>query len=500
LSNKSQLLIGNTRGKQHEILTSISDESSQEDRRDSAETLASIGCVEVSEDDFARRRFGMTKSSMAYVPLRDVPPRAVTMNGFLDLNGHGCQRVFHQHLLRSGPYGSHIFPRQNFTSQTHLPGYDSRPAFIAHCQQTGSLSAMLAHARARSCQVESSNIADQTPFVSQPMNVSRESLAAQEHSMQMQSGAAAASAQSSATAVAQNSVKICAMQPVMRKPHQSRMEATQQVLQMMNDIAAREKVDLFILPELCPVGYSEDTFRNFLPVTPKMQSLYHQIDFEFATQACKLEAYISYGTIGWKTRDDGSFRCVMRQVVLDRSGAVVASYDKSRLSDHGLCAETRYFDKGTVEPPVFSINGLKFGVLFSSDMHCPMVCNSMVRDKKADVLVQPASITRDSCLSLRTWKSFCETRAVENSVYVVGVNYGGEGYGETAIIPPWIDDEHEPISLGDINGRYLIGKIEQGVIHDARSTKPFCRRFGGERKVTLGIPVSDGESFCMYNT
>ena len=67
-----------------------------------------------------------------------------------------------------------------------------------------------------------------------------------------------------------SSLKIGAVQPKLRQEHTSPMEATEHAIQLIRQTAAQHddnktKIDLFVLPELSPIGYSEDTFENHLP-------------------------------------------------------------------------------------------------------------------------------------------------------------------------------------------------------------------------------------------
>jgi len=294
-------------------------------------------------------------------------------------------------------------------------------------------------------------------------------------------------------------LKICALQLRMRQPDETPLAATQRILDYMLSMTNKKNnnkqaIDLFVLPELSPVGYSEDTFARYLPATPMIQDMYRQIDQLFAQQARQLHAYICYGTIGWKRRQvdnnndydssssSSSLVYTIRQVVLDRTGQQVAHYDKLYLCDYGNCAaETRFFEPGRVNPLVssFSIRGFRVGILICADMRYPHLSRSLARDHQVDVILQPAAFSRDK--SFRTWKSFRETRAVENGVYWMGVNYAGEDYGETSVVPPWVDEEHEPVLLGTEES-FLIGRIERQVLNDARTNLPFHRHMCAEVK------------------
>lgn len=277
---------------------------------------------------------------------------------------------------------------------------------------------------------------------------------------------------SAKSTVVPDHVQICPLQVELRRPDESPMNATQRVVERMRTVALQIKVDLFILPELSPVGYSEDTFAKYLPNTPQNQQLYQNIDDVFAYQARRLQVFVCYGTIGWTPREDGTLKLSIRQVVLNRLGQQIASYDKMYLCGYGDCAETRFFEPGPREPVSFAIDGFRFGLLICADIRYPELSRLLVRDHKVDVLLQPAAFLRD--VSFRTWKSFRETRAVENSVYFVGVNYSGNDFGETSVTPPWVDDSHKPEVLGTDEG-FLVCKVQKNELEHVRQSMPFYR-------------------------
>lgn len=247
--------------------------------------------------------------------------------------------------------------------------------------------------------------------------------------------------------------------------------------------------DLFVLPELAPVGYSEDTFRNFLPSTPEKRQLFERIDQELINTAKRCDAYICYGTIGWKDESDGDdTQCeyYIRQKVVDPSGAIVASYDKIYLCDYGDCNETRFFTPGK-DLSTFVCKGWQIGIIVCADIRCPLLCRRLAstcciqqeEDSSSpsvldtcQVILQPACFSRD--LSFRTWKSFRETRAVENGVYLVATNYAGDYYGECSVTPPWVDEDHEPMEWQTQAGVYR-AVLQRRSVRWARENMPYYR-------------------------
>lgn len=274
-----------------------------------------------------------------------------------------------------------------------------------------------------------------------------------------------------------STLTVCAMQPDLRKKDESPLDAATRILDAIERVSERTKVDLYVVPELAPVGYSEDTFQRFLPKTQVLKDTFGLIDGAFGIRAKRLGVYICYGTIGWKTNYDGRESYTIRQKVVDRNGIVVTTYDKIYLCDYGSCSETRYFEPGQWYPASFQIDGFRLGLLICADMRYPSLSRALARDHRVDALIQPAAFSRDT--SFRTWQAFAETRAVENTVYFLGANYAGTDFGETKFVGPWVDEEHESVCLGTENG-YLVGQISRSVLKYYRSAMPFHQRLCAE--------------------
>ena len=104
-------------------------------------------------------------------------------------------------------------------------------------------------------------------------------------------------------------------------------------------------------------------------------------------------------------------------------------------------------------------------------MRNPSLCRRLAsKSHNCDIILQPAAFSRD--ISFRTWQSFRETRAVENSVYFVAVNYSGCNFGSTSFIEPWVDENHEPEVLGIEEG-VLVGKVKRDVLEKVRREFPY---------------------------
>ena len=296
---------------------------------------------------------------------------------------------------------------------------------------------------------------------------------------------------------------VSVVQPALRSAKQAPLEATQHVIDMMakeqqhvrnmpcqthdeqhnGQIPTASSIDLFVLPELCPVGYSEDTFANYLPTTQKLKQMFCEIDSCFAQAAQAMQAHICYGTIGWKESTDSNKKeeYFIRQVVVDPQGRCVCHYDKIHLCNYGACAETRFFTPGHT-PTSFtiakrsstlsssSVSSWTLGIVVCADMRYGRFAHRLAQGHGADIILQPACFERDC--SFRTWQPFRETRAVENGVYWLAGNYAGNDYGEASCSPPWIDDDHEPAVLGR-DETQLVVRLQKRELYEARTDLPF---------------------------
>ena len=101
-----------------------------------------------------------------------------------------------------------------------------------------------------------------------------------------------------------NHVRVCCLQIGQRQTTESLWSSAQRALSCLTSVALNENdVDLFVLPELSPLGPTQDTFAKYLPLSQEWQSIYQRIESAFSEQARALGVYIVYGTIGWHRRE-----------------------------------------------------------------------------------------------------------------------------------------------------------------------------------------------------
>lgn len=127
-------------------------------------------------------------------------------------------------------------------------------------------------------------------------------------------------------------------------------------------------------------------------------------------------------------------------VVIDNRGLYIGKYQKRHIPLAKLSFEKYYFTAGKGEIPIFTINGMTVGILICYDRHFPELARIMAF-KGIQVLVvitgAPDVIGRSN-----TWKSVLITRAIENNIFVLGVNrYGKEDhrtcFGQSMLVNPY---------------------------------------------------------------
>lgn len=115
-----------------------------------------------------------------------------------------------------------------------------------------------------------------SPHLATMMSGERHAVSSTSSSSEDRTGSSSLTSTSS-TSTPSTILTIGAVQPALRSPGTSPLESAERAAALIrgafhadddddgNDRRRRGDVDLFVLPELCPVGYSEDTFANHMP-------------------------------------------------------------------------------------------------------------------------------------------------------------------------------------------------------------------------------------------
>ena len=240
-----------------------------------------------------------------------------------------------------------------------------------------------------------------------------------------------------------------------------------------------KRVDLVILPELCSIEYSNQSFDrlNVLAETTEGPSFrtWRSISREFST-------YVVYG---FPRRTADGYRITL--AVSEPDGNLAGHYDKIFLAQYGASTEKDYFQAGS-ELFAFEINNIRFGLLICADIRIPELARSLTVDYDVDVILHLSTFTRDT--SFYSWHHFAVTRALENQVYLLSLNRAGRKFGHSIFCPPWIDENHLPVVFDKHKEQFLRFKIKRSEIDYVRENISFLKDRRDNRSMQLALPVS----------
>lgn len=188
-------------------------------------------------------------------------------------------------------------------------------------------------------------------------------------------------------------------------------------------------------------------------------------------QARDHSVYLIAGTI--PVKDPATGKSWARSLVVDPSGAVIRHYDKIHLFDadvgdsQGRYAESDYYLAGQ-SVVTWELDGLDgqpvcIGMSVCYDLRFPELYRAL-RDAGADLIVVPSAFTHRT--GQVHWDLLLRARAVEQGVYVLGVNQCGwhdnkrRTWGHSQLSDPWGDTVNvlaaEPdVLIADLNRAYL---------------------------------------------
>jgi predicted amidohydrolase len=213
--------------------------------------------------------------------------------------------------------------------------------------------------------------------------------------------------------------------------------------------------DLVVLPEAFA--------RDFGEPGSDLTDFAETLDGPFATEVERLAA--EHGTTvvaGMFERTDG---LPLNTVVV--RGAAEADYRKIHLYDSFGYRESDTLAAGEIDPETFEIDGLTVGVMTCYDLRFPELARALV-DRGADVLVVPSAWVAGS-RKVEHWSTLLRARAIENTVYVVGVGQPGPRYSGHSMV---VDPLGDVLVEADEDPAILRADLDPEVIAKARATNP----------------------------
>jgi predicted amidohydrolase len=152
--------------------------------------------------------------------------------------------------------------------------------------------------------------------------------------------------------------------------------------------------------------------------------------------------------------------------VVVRGGAHL-DYRKIHLYDSFGYQESKVLAAGPIAPATFRLDGTTVGLMTCYDLRFPELARRLV-DAGAEVIVVPAAWVAGP-RKVDHWTTLLRARAIENTVYVVGVGQPGPRYtGHSMVIGPLGDVLVE----GGEAAQTLCAELDLGAVAEARRTNP----------------------------
>jgi predicted amidohydrolase len=157
----------------------------------------------------------------------------------------------------------------------------------------------------------------------------------------------------------------------------------------------------------------------------------------------------------------------LNTLVLAEDGAL-AAYRKIHLYDSFGYQESATVSAGPVEPAPVKMRGFPVGLMTCYDLRFPELARTLVA-QGAEVLVVPAAWVAGE-RKVEHWRTLLRARAIENTVWVIGVGQPGPRYsGHSMVVAPDGDVVVEADESDDV---VLDAVLDRERVNDVRRTNP----------------------------
>ena len=204
--------------------------------------------------------------------------------------------------------------------------------------------------------------------------------------------------------------------------------------------------------------------------------------------ARKLGIYIHIGSLAIKASPE---KAVNRSFLIDRSGEIVARYDKIHMFDVDLAGGESYRESNTYRPGELAvISDLpwgRLGLTVCYDLRFPALYRALA-EAGASFLAIPSAFTRQT--GEAHWHVLIRARAIENGCFVFASAQGGthengrETYGHSLIVDPW----GRVLAEGGAEPGLVMAEIDPAEAAAARAKIPSLRH---GRRFELVEPMAE---------
>lgn len=218
--------------------------------------------------------------------------------------------------------------------------------------------------------------------------------------------------------------------------------------------ALQVKADLVILPELFNTGFYERSLKSVKELNEELEVILRL--------SREREIVIVAGVA---ERSEGFYNSA---VVVHR-GEIIGIYRKNLLFP--LTREKELFKPGD-KLEVFDTPLGKLGIIICYEVRFPELAKRLMK-KGAEIIAVPAEFPKQR---IEHWKTLLRARAIENQLFVAGVNcVGGDlDYGGNSML---IDPEGRILAEGGIYQEILMCDIDLNEVQKTREKLPFLKDY-----------------------
>jgi predicted amidohydrolase len=217
--------------------------------------------------------------------------------------------------------------------------------------------------------------------------------------------------------------------------------------------------DLVVLPE----AFARDFGEPGSDLSPYAEPL----DGPFATRLRELSTGTGTAWLAgmFEVAEDPSRP--LNTLVLADDGELTA-YRKIHLYDSFGYRESARVSPGEIAPCRVDVNGFPLGLMTCYDLRFPELARSLA-EQGAEALVVPAAWVAGE-RKVEHWRTLLRARAIENTVWVVGVGQPGPRYsGHSVVVAP---DGDVVVEAGDEDAVTLDAVIDREAVSAVRRTNP----------------------------
>ncbi|MDX2079113.1 MAG: carbon-nitrogen hydrolase family protein [bacterium] len=260
------------------------------------------------------------------------------------------------------------------------------------------------------------------------------------------------------------SIAIVQMKPKLNEASENLIKMSE----MIGKIAAEQKVDLIVFPELVTSG--NELGLRFTELAQRVPGPTINL---IAQRANDYGVYVAFGMV---TKEKVESVLYNSAILIGPDGELVDVYHKIHLRGEERMAFREGIRLSVNDTEVGSI-----GMMLGYDLAFPEIARSLALDGAEIILVMANWETT----YMDEWKTYLRSRAYENSVYVVGANRVGEDItlnfgGESMVVGPRgqifasLADETEPETGAPKEG-YVIAKIDLDQVRKNREEFQFIQ-------------------------